>query len=299
MIDLSQLRVFHAVCEAHSFTRAAEAVHLTQPGVSKHIRQVEEYFGVPMFDRLGKKIALTEAGEILFEATQGIMDSVATAEQRIADLRGMHGGRLALGSSFPIGVHVLPAMVAAYRKAYPEVDLKLEISLSGRTVAKVLANKLDIGLVTHDVSDPRLVAKEFLVDELMAIAPVGHPWAKKKSIHPQDLLGETVILAARGAGTRAVLEERLKEKGIVLKQVYEFGNLEGVKRAVEVGLGVSVQVRSTVEREISEGFLTGVRLTGMNTKIAYFYIRRKDKHLSNAAKAFLTVLGVEIPGSGQ
>jgi len=292
MLDLSQLRVFHAVCEARSFTRAAEAVHLTQPGVSKHIRQVEEYFGVPMFDRLGKKIALTEAGEILFEATREIMHSVATAEQRIADLQGMHGGRLALGASFPIGVYVLPAKLAAYRKAYPGVEVTLEISLSGRTAAKVLANKLDIGLVTHDVSDPRLVAKTFQVDELMAIAPIGHPWAKKRSVRPQDLVGETVILAARGAGTRAVLEERLKEKEIVLTKVYEFGNLEGVKRAVEAGLGVSIQVRSTVEREITEGFLTGVRLTGMDTKIAYFYVRRRDKHLSNAAKAFLKMLGV-------
>jgi len=251
MLDLSQLRVFHAVCEARSFTRAAEAVHLTQPGVSKHIRQVEEYFGVPMFDRLGKKIALTEAGEILFEATREIMHSVATAEQRIADLQGMHGGRLALGASFPIGVYVLPAKLAAYRKAHPGVEVTLEISLSGRTAAKVLANKLDIGLVTHDVSDPRLVAKTFQVDELMAIAPIGHPWAKKRSVRPQDLVGETVILAARGAGTRAVLEERLKEKEIVLTKVYEFGNLEGVKRAVEAGLGVSIQVRSTVEREIT------------------------------------------------
>jgi DNA-binding transcriptional LysR family regulator len=88
-----------------------------------------------------------------------------------------------------------------------------------------------------------------------------------------------------------VLEERLKEKQITLRQVYEFGNLEGVKRAVEAGLGVSVQVRSGVEREIAEGFLTGVRLTGMDTKLAYFYVRRRDKHLSNAAKAFLAMLG--------
>jgi DNA-binding transcriptional LysR family regulator len=291
MIDLSQLRVFHAVCEARSFTRAAESVHLTQPGVSKHIRQVEEYFGVPMFDRLGKKVALTEAGEVLFEATRGIMDSVATAEQRIADLKGLHGGRLALGASFPIGVYMLPAKLAAFRKKYPEVEVALEILPSERTAAKVLANKLDIGLVSHDVSDPRLVAKEFLVDEMIAIAPVDHPWAKKRRVRPEDLARETVILAARGAGTRAVLEERLKEKQITLRKVFEFGNLEGVKRAVEAGLGVSVQARSGLEREIAGGFLTGVRLTGMDTKLAYFYVRRRDKHLSNAAKAFLGVLG--------
>jgi len=294
MIDLNQLRVFHAVCQARSFTRAAEAVHLTQPGVSKHIKQVEEYFGLPMFDRLGKKVALTEAGEILFEATAAVMHSVETAEQKIEDLKGLHGGRLALGASFPIGIYVLPATLAAFRGKYPEVEVTLDISLSERIGAKVLANKLDIGLVSHDVSDARLVAKEFLTDELVAIAPTAHRWAKKKSIRPQELAAETVILAARGAGTRAVLEERLKEKHIALKQVLEFGNIEGVKRAVEAGLGVSVQARSCVGREIAGGFLAGVRLTGMETQIAYYCIRRREKHLSNAARAFLAMLGAGL-----
>jgi DNA-binding transcriptional LysR family regulator len=291
MMDLNQLRVFHAVCQARSFTKAAEAVHLTQPGVSKHIKQVEEYFGLPMFDRLGKKVALTEAGEILFAATVAVMHSVETAEQKIEDLKGLHGGRLALGASFPIGIYVLPATLAAFRRKYPEVEVTLDISLSERIGAKVLANKLDIGLVSHDVSDARLEAKEFMTDELVAIAPTAHRWAKKKSIRPQELPAETVILAARGAGTRAVLEERLKEKQIALKQVVEFGNIEGVKRAVEAGLGVSVQARSCVEREIAGGFLAGVRLTGMETRIAYYCVRRREKHLSNAARAFLAMLG--------
>jgi DNA-binding transcriptional LysR family regulator len=290
MIDLSQLRVFHAVCQQRSFTRAAEAVHLTQPGVSKHIRQVEEYFGVSMFDRLGKKVALTEAGEVLYEATQGIMDAVSTAEQRIADLKGLRGGRLALGASFPIGVYVLPAKLAAFRRRHAAVEVVLDISLSEKIATKVLANKLEIGLVTHKAMDARLVSKEFLSDELLAIAPSGHPWAKKRRIGIEELAREKVILAAQGAGTRAVLEERLAEQGVTLGKVFEFGNLEGVKRAVEAGLGVSVQARSGVERELAAGFLCGVRVTGIDSRIAYYYLRRKDKHLSNAAKAFVEML---------
>ena len=104
------------------------------------------------------------------------------------------------------------------------------------------------------------------------------------------MLGEPFIVADRGAGTRAVVEERLKEKGIVLQNVIDFGNTEGIKRAVEVGFGVAIQAGSVVQREISAGSLVGVRLTGMDTKLAYFYIWRKDKHLSNAAKAFLGLL---------
>jgi len=296
MINLDQLRVFQAVVQERSFTRAAAAVHLTQPGVSKHIKQMEEYYGIPLFDRLGKKVALTQAGEILFEATQEIMASISGAEQRIADLKGLHGGKLIVGASFPIGIYVLPGVLAVFRKKYPAVEIALDIALSERVVARILANKLDLGLVSQEVHDPRLSARKFMTDELIAIAPRKHRWAAKKRVKPPDLLEETFIVAARGAGTRAVVEERLQGKGVVLKNVVDFGNTEGVKRAVELGLGVSVQGRSVVQREVSAGALVAVPLAGINPRLDYLYVCRNDKHLSNAAKAFLGVLQQWHPG---
>ncbi|MGA9804673.1 MAG: LysR family transcriptional regulator [Terriglobales bacterium] len=295
MINLDRLRIFQAVAETRSFTRAAEVVHLTQPGISKHIRQMEEYYGTLLFDRLGKKVALTHAGEILAEATQEIMASVTAAEQRIEELKGLRGGRLVIGASFALGIYLLPGVLAAFRKRYPAVEVTVDISLSAKIMAKILANKLDLGLVNQDTHDPRLHARQFMTDDLFVIIPRHHRWAKKKRIRPQELLGETFIVAARGAGVRAVIEERLKEKGIVLTNVVDFGNVEGVKRAVEAGLGVSIQPQSVVQRELSAGSLTGVLLAGLDAKLGRFYICRKDKHLSNAAKAFLALL--QTPGT--
>jgi DNA-binding transcriptional LysR family regulator len=290
MVNLSQLRVFEAVAQTRSFTRAAEVVHLTQPGISKHIKQMEEYYGVPLFDRLGKKVALTQAGEILFEATQEIMASIGAAEQRIEELEGLRGGKLVLGASFPIGVYILPGILAAFRKKYPAVEVTLDISPSEKIKVKVLANKLDLGLVSHKEQDPRLLAKGFMTDQLVVIVPSNHKWATKSRIKPQDLLRETFIQAVRGAGTRAVVEERLREKGIVLRDVLDFGNPEGVKHAVAAGLGVSIQARSTVRQEISDGSLVAVPMAAMDVRIEYLYLYRKDKHLSAAAKSFLAVL---------
>jgi len=290
MINLNQLRIFQAVAEARSFTRAADVVHLTQPAISKHIKQMEEYYGVPLFDRLGKKVALTQAGEILFEAALEIIASVTAAEQRIEELKGLRGGKLCLGASFALGIYVLPGILATYRKRYPAVDVTVDISLSAKIMAKVLANKLDLGLVSREAHDPRLLTRQFMTDELIAIAPSHHRWANKSRIRPQELLGETFIVEARGAGTRTVVEERLKEKGIVLRNVVDFGNMEGVKKAVEAGLGISIQARSVVQREIFAGSLVGVSLARMDAKLGRFYICRKDKHLSNAAKAFLALL---------
>jgi DNA-binding transcriptional LysR family regulator len=128
-----------------------------------------------------------------------------------------------------------------------------------------------------------------MTDELVAIFPGNHKWAAKHRIMPRDLLGETYIMAARGAGTRAVVEERLKEQGIVLQNVLDFGNLEGVKHAVEVGLGVSIQAGSVVKREIAAGSLRSLPPAGMDTQIEYLYVCRKET-LSNAASGFLALL---------
>jgi DNA-binding transcriptional LysR family regulator len=290
MINLDQLRIFQAVAQTRSFTRAAEAVHLTQPGISKHIKQMEEYYGIPLFDRLGRKVALTQAGEILLAASQEVTVLIENAEQRIDDLKGLRGGKLALGSSFPIGVYILPRVLAAFRESYPAVEVVLEISLSEKINTGILSNKLDLGLVTHRLNDPRLLSREFITDQLVAIFPVSHRWEAKQHITPQDLLGETFVVAAQGAGTRAVLEERLHEKGLHLQNLLDFGNLEGVKHAVEAGLGVSIQARSVVQKEVADGSLLARPLAEIDDSLEYLYVRRKDKHLSNAAQAFLALL---------
>jgi DNA-binding transcriptional LysR family regulator len=290
MINLDQLRIFQAVAQSRSFTRAAETVHLTQPGISKHIKQMEEYFGVPLFDRAGKKATLTQAGCALFEATQEIMATIEAAERRIDDLKGLRGGRLRLGTSFPIGVYILPRVLAEFRKRHPAVEVTLDIALSDTIGPKLLANAIDLGLVTNEPRDPRLVANGFMNDELVVIVPRDHRWAKRHWVNPEELPNETIIVAARGAGTRTVVEERLKARGVALPNVLEFGNLEGVKHAVEAGLGISIQARSVVEREIVTGMLHAARLEGLDARIEFFYVCRKNTHLTHAARELVGLL---------
>jgi DNA-binding transcriptional LysR family regulator len=156
--------------------------------------------------------------------------------------------------------------------------------------ARVQAKLLDFGLVNYESHNEKLSATKFMTNELIVIVPPDHRWAKKNRIRPQDLLNETFIVAAKGAGTRRVIEERLKDQGIELTKVLDFGNIDGVKRAVEVGLGFSIQSKSLMQREIADGSLVGVRLTGMDTKLDSFYLCRKEKHLPAATRAFLALL---------
>jgi len=290
MIHLDHLRVFQAVAETGSFTRAADVVHLTQPGISKHIKQMEESFGTPLFDRSGRKATLTEAGAILFEATQGVMAIIDVAEQRIEDLKGLRGGRLRLGTSFPIGVYLLPRVLAQFRRKYPAIEVTLNITVSGMIGPKVLAREIDLGLASYEPRDSRLVTQAFMTDELVAIFPRDHKLAHKRHITPQQLTEDTFIVAAPGGGTRTLLEERLRDHGIVLQKVLDFGNLEGVKHAVEAGLGISIQARSVVEREIASGSMRAVKLAGIDATIPFFYVCRKNAHLSHAANALIEML---------
>ncbi len=290
MVNLDQLRIFQAVAQSRSFTRAANLVHLTQPGISKHIRQMEEYFGVPLFDRSGRKVTLTESGQVLFDATQEIMATIDAAERRIDDLKGLRGGKLRLGTSFPIGVYLLPAVLARFRKRYPAVEVTLDIALSDTIGPKLVANEIDLGLVTYEPRDARLVSRTFMTDELVVIVGRKQRWAAKTRIKPQELTSETFIVAARGAGTRTVVEERLRSLGIVLPNILEFGNLEGVKHAVEAGLGISIQARSVVKREVAAGSLRAIKLVGMDAKIEFLYVWRKNAHLSHAARALIGLL---------
>ncbi len=219
-----------------------------------------------------------------------MLGSVATAEQRIQELAGLRRGRLRVGASFPVGLYVLPRVLATYRKNYPAIEVTLAISTTASIAAKVLDDKVDFGLVSADVHHPKLVSLSFMTDELVVIVPADHPWANRRQIKAQDLTGETFIVAARGAGARAVVEERLKAKGIVLQNVLDFGNAEGVKHAVEAGLGVSIQPRGIVRREIEDGSLQALRLADMDSEISYLYICRKKRHISSAHAAFLEML---------
>jgi LysR family transcriptional regulator, transcriptional activator of the cysJI operon len=294
MDNLERLRVFHAIAQAESFTKAAELLHLTQPGLSKHIKHLEEELGVPLFDRMARKVSLTSAGEILYEAAREVIASVASAEQRIQELAGLRRGRLRVGASFPVGLYVLPRLLAAYRKQYPDIKVTLAISTTANIEAKVLDNKIDFGLVSADVQHPKLLTLAFMTDELVVIVPPEHKWAHRRNVRAQELSAETFIVAARGAGARATVEERLKAKGIALQNVLDFVNAEGVKHAVEAGLGISIQPRGIVQREIEAGSLAALRLADMDSEIQYVYICRKKQYPSSAQRAFVEMLANRV-----
>jgi DNA-binding transcriptional LysR family regulator len=299
MINLNRLRVFHAAASLSSFTRAAEVMHLTQPGISKHVRQLEDYYGTRLFERRGKKMFLTEAGKTLFEATQEILACVEKAGDRIIDSERSARGTLALGASFSVGLYILPSLLAAFRKQHPAITTTLDILLEKVIEARVLDYTFDIGLVGHEVENAKLAATEFFSDELVAIVPARHTWAaRKRRVRLEEFLSESFITTTAGSGTKSVIEDRLRQHGVILTRVLDFGNTEGVKKAVEAGLGVSILSKSVVHGDLSSGRIRMLPLAGTKMTRKFFFVHRKDKYLSGAAKEFLKhISNMHLTGS--
>jgi len=295
-LNLNQLKVFHVTAQLQSFTRAAQAMFLTQPGISKHIKDLEEYYGTRLFDRLGKKVVLTEAGTILHVKTEIIFNMIAQVKAEIDDLQGLQGGLLKIGASMTIGVYVLPPVLARFSEAYPQVGISLDVAVNRQVEEDLIGNSIDIGFLGAPADDVRLVAGPFFTDELVLIVPMSHEWARRDSVPPHELTDQPFIMAQEGSGTRRIIVARLAARGVVLKKITGFGHTEAVKKAVESGLGIGILSKLAVAREEHLGLIKSLRLEGVDLQRTFFFAHRRDKYLSRVMKAFLqhAVYGIEF-----
>lgn len=289
-MNLDKLRIFYAVANHNSFTRASEDLFLTQPGISKHIKHLEDYYGLRLFDRLGKKVVLTQAGDVLYESTQRILQLIDDAKEKIDDLKAMAGGKISVGASFTAGIHIIPEILGRFYRMYPEIEILLDISLSHYVAEKVIANELDIGFIGAPYDDERLITKKLCEDRLVVIIPKDHQWNRRKSIKLAELADQPFILAKKGSGTRAIIEKQLQNTGVNLQKKIEFGNTEAVKKAVAAGIGVSIISEFSIKNEVAVGQLKPISLSDNALFRTFYFTYHKDKYLTNITRALIKLL---------
>lgn len=294
-MNFNQLRVFQTAAKTLNFTRAAEELHLTQPGISKHLKGLEEYYGTRLFERLGKTVVLTQAGEALYEATTEAFNLLGAAKERINDLNNMTTGTLAIGACNTIGTYILPDRLVQFRQRYPAIEINIEIkaetNYSRQIVEKVLNNSLELGLVGHYHPDPRLLVRTFMTEPIVLVVSPSHPWAERKSaVRLAELAQQTVMLASRGSGTWRIIEALLVQKGVQLGRIIELGTSEGVKRAVAANMGIALLSRHVLGHELADGTIKTVPLAEGEPSRELYLIQHKDRYLSRAAKAFVALL---------
>ncbi|MFP5235422.1 MAG: LysR substrate-binding domain-containing protein [Acidobacteriota bacterium] len=264
-----RLVVFRAVAEQLSFRKAAEELYLTQPAVSLQIKALEEDLGVQLFERSGSHIALTAAGQVLLRSVYRTREILAEAEREIAALSGEHAGKLALGASTTIAQYVLPRLLVEFRAMHPRVIVTL---LGGNTEAVVHAveqQSVALGLIEGPPRSRDVRVQPFLVDELVLIVPAAHEWAERGSIAAGELADAPLLMRERGSGTRHVVELALEKSGLKRGSLHiamEFDATEGIKSAVEAGLGVGFVSRWALAKDarLGSGFaiveVDGVRV---------------------------------------
>lgn len=288
-MNFHQLRVFYEVANARSFTAAAEKLYLTQPAVTLQIQNMEIYYSVKLFDHIGKQIILTHAGEILFEFAEKIFSLSRQAEDAIADFRKLKRGVLKIDSVFTFADYYLPVLLEVFYKKYPGITIKIQTGNTSQVIENTLLHKNDIAFVAYKPQTNKLVAKEFLTDQLVVVVPPYHKFAGRESLALEELIGEPLILREQGSSPRKIVDEVLKKKGLSPQIVMESGSTSAIKRAVEDGIGMAILSHQAVEKEVRDGILKELCFSDAEISYHFFLIHHKDKYLSSILNAFLDI----------
>ncbi len=277
-----RLQVFHTVARLLSFTKAAEALHMTQPAVTFQVRQLEEYFNTRLFDRTHNRISLTDAGHCVYGYADRLFQLYAEMESAVREMTGDISGMLIIGASTTIAEYMLPALLGDFKKQNPDVNVQLKVSNSEGIVQMVENNTIDLGVVESPVLNKNLVVDVCRMDELVGVVSPRHPLADRISVSLEELLAFPYICREEGSGTREVINEYMAEQGINIAQInvsMELGSPESIKGAVEAGMGVSVVSLATVQKELKLETLKALQLSpALERPFSFVHQKQKFRH---------------------
>ena len=284
-ITFRQLETFGEVARLQSFTRAAEALHLTQPAVSIQIRQIAETIGLPLFEQNGRDIALTAAGEELLATVRDLDDVWNRFESAIEDLKGFKRGRLRV-ALVTTAKHFLPRMLGNFYRRYPDIDIELEIGNRQKIVERLFDNQDDLYVMSYPPEHLDIVSYPFLDNEYVVLAPTAH-WAVGRPVTLEELAAEPFLLREDGSGSRHVVHEHLRERGILLKVRLSLASNEAIRELVASGMGLAVLSRQALGVQPEQDGLACLDVSGFPLKRKWSVVHLRTKILSLPAKAFL------------
>ena len=297
-MDVRQLEIFVKVVELGSFSKAAEALFLTQPTVSEHIRGLEEELGIRLLDRLGRGAAPTKAGRLLLGYAQRILELHREARQALDQFQGRMSGELVVGASTIPGEYVLPALIGRFKEKYPDIAISLLIGDSQGVVDWVLEGRVELGVVGAQIPHRALEYRELMPDELVVVVSAAHPWHGRKTTTLEEVRQEPLIVRERGSGSRHTLERALAEVGLDLsafRVAGEMGSTQAIKQAVKAGVGISLISKRAVAEECQHGILYCVRVKDLRFSRAFYLVINTTRTRSPLAEAFFAFLVAESP----
>ncbi|HEY3221483.1 MAG TPA: LysR family transcriptional regulator [Gemmatimonadales bacterium] len=280
-LTLHRLELFLAVLDAGGVARAAKTRNLSQPAVSEHLRGLEAFFGVPLFERAGRGVRPTAAARLVEPLVRQALGLLTSAEQAAAEVRGLLAGAVAVGASTTPGTYLLPEVLGRFHTAHPRIALTLRIGDTREVEQWVAAGAVELGVIGAAPVRPGLAAEPWVKDELVAIVGRRHPFARRRTLSGAALAGEPYIAREEGSSTRAVAERLLDDLRVTLLPIMQLGSTEAVREAVAAGLGVSVVSRHAVRQR--DPRVVAIHLQGRQWVRDLLVIRREGAPLSPAA----------------
>jgi DNA-binding transcriptional LysR family regulator len=296
-MDLRRLEVFAKVAELGSFSRAADALFLTQPTISEHVRALEVELGLSLLDRLGRGATPTPAGRVLLDYARRMLKLAEEARQAVDHFQGRMSGTLLLGGSTIPGEYVLPALIGQFKAKYPDIAINLRVGSSRQVSEWVDEGRVEIGVVGARPALRTLVARELMTDELVVVVPPGHPFTTRKSIGLADVRSEPLIVREPGSGSREAVERALQEAGADLdtfRIAGEIGSTQAIKQAVRAGVGITIVSRRAVEDECRAGLLHCVKVRDLKVARSFYLITHRERTRSPLAEAFVDFVESQI-----
>jgi LysR family transcriptional regulator, low CO2-responsive transcriptional regulator len=289
---LHQLKVFETVARLSSITRAAEELSLTQPTVSMQVKQLAKNIGTPLFEQVGKRLYLTEAGKELATTCQQIFEQLSLFEMKIADLQGMKCGRLRL-ATITTTKYFIPRVLAPFCQLYPGVDVVLQITNHERIISRLHDNQDDLYILSQVPAEMDVAAHSFLENPLVVIASIDHPLAGAEHIPISALQGESFIMREAGSGTRDAIEQLLAQHDVTVRVKLELGSNEAIKQAIACGFGLSVLSRHTLLTDVESLGLTILDVQHFPILRHWYLVYPNGKQLSTVADTFRSFLQSE------
>ncbi|MGW8221712.1 MAG: selenium metabolism-associated LysR family transcriptional regulator [Syntrophobacteria bacterium] len=292
-MDLRRLEVFCKVYELKSFSRAGKACLLSQPTVSEHIRHLETHLNVRLFDRLGREVAPTRAGEILYNYARRMLNLKREASLTLERYRGKMSGDLELGGSTIPGQYILPSLIGRFKDNFADIFIKLVIADTMKITNMVLDGGLELGVVGAKMKNNKLQFEQLFDDELVLAVSPDHRWAKRSAIRLEELPQAPFIMREQGSGTRMAMLEILEQAGLEsqkLKVVAEMGSTDAIRQAIKARVGVSILSNRAIADELQFDQLCHIPVKGLSLTRHFYLVTHKKRSRSPLGQAFVDYL---------
>jgi DNA-binding transcriptional LysR family regulator len=287
-MNLNQLKIFYLAAKLGSLSAAGQELNITQPAVTKGIQRLQSFYEIKLFNRFGKKMALTDAGEVLYRIAEKIFELEKQAEESIRDFQHKKRGHIRIHASESFGAYYLPHIINPFIQANPNVRVSASILPTEQVVENTAKLENDIGFISYPIENEKLLIREIIEDRLEIIVPAGHPLTRKHAIEPPDLEDFSIIMHEKGSATERITDNYIRKNNLSISIPLELSSNKAVKLAVEDGIGIAIISRKIALDEIEEEKLVAVPLSDPSMKHKYFLVHHKDKYISEMLQQFIS-----------